>query len=391
MQQSCTQADKNSETNSSVLDKILDEMGDENHAITWENINTRLESIFGCDKILNIPEETQKNKYSIKLWKEKAENTFGSFEEQSINSLNKSKKRVSFKEPEIARKKLKQVKKMSTTRKGKKLLIANNDLVHTPGWKTVAKLILNPKLNIEHNDDLKYDSLQFKFGLKQKEYVHIDFGKELGSVEEGLKMWSSIDENIEKVYAEVKLQRFCHFLKLYDAYVVLFQLAIKEPSSSNQKISIKQKKDSGIPLGITAPFRSIRGWVGYRMKSFLQIKSRGERRFWTAICHIRFILHKNLATVKQLVNSGASLYFFQLLSDEDFNNFLILIANEKPVNFNPPNKINNILDRQRVLELKFNENGSVIVTRTISDLVKRPLRNKKNISNVKEKYENIDS
>ncbi|CAG8854918.1 21177_t:CDS:2, partial [Gigaspora margarita] len=44
-----------------------------------------------------------------------------------------------------------------------------------------------------------------------------------------------------------------------------------------------------------------------------------------------------------------------------------------------------------VLELKFNENGSVSVTRTIPNLVKRPLRNKKNISNVKEKYENIDS
>ncbi|CAG8844048.1 19622_t:CDS:2, partial [Gigaspora margarita] len=76
----------------------------------------------------------------------------------------------------------------------------------TPGWKTVAKLILNPKLNVEHNDDLKYDSLQFKFGLKQKGYIHIDFGNELESVEEGLKTWSSIDENIEKVYAEVKLQ-----------------------------------------------------------------------------------------------------------------------------------------------------------------------------------------
>ncbi|CAG8772224.1 1093_t:CDS:2, partial [Dentiscutata heterogama] len=55
------------------------------------------------------------------------------------------------------------------------------------------------------------------------------------SVKEGLKTWSSIDKNIEKVYAE-------------------------EPPNSNQKMSIKQKKDSGIPLGITAPFRSIRGW-----------------------------------------------------------------------------------------------------------------------------------
>ncbi|RIB15677.1 hypothetical protein C2G38_2039164 [Gigaspora rosea] len=200
--------------------------------------------------------------------------------------------------------------------------------------------------NAKHSDNLKYDSLQFKFGMKQKEYVHIDFGNELGSVEEGLKTWSSIDENIEKVYAEVKLQRFCHFLKLYDAYVVLFQLAIKEPPGNSQKMSIKQKKDSRIPLGITTPFRSIRGWVGYRMASFLQIKSRGERRFWTAICRIRFILNEDLATVRQLVNSGASPHFFQLLSDKDFNNFLILIANEKPVNFNLPNKIDDILDRQ---------------------------------------------
>ncbi|CAG8856801.1 33254_t:CDS:1, partial [Gigaspora margarita] len=119
-----------------------------------------------------------------------------------------------------------------------------------------------------------------------------------------------------------------------------------EPPSSNQKMSIKQKKDSGIPLGITASFRSIRGWVGYRMKLFLQIKSRGERRFWTAICRIRFILNESLATVEQLVNSGASPYFFQLLSDEDFNNFLILIANGKPVNFILPSKIDDILNRQ---------------------------------------------
>ncbi|CAG8855424.1 18962_t:CDS:2, partial [Gigaspora margarita] len=66
--QSCTQADKNSKANSSVLDKILDEMGDENHAITWKNINTQLESIFGYWAFAD--------KYSIKLWKEKAEHTF---------------------------------------------------------------------------------------------------------------------------------------------------------------------------------------------------------------------------------------------------------------------------------------------------------------------------
>jgi hypothetical protein len=207
-------------------------------------------------------------------------------------------------------------------------------------------LILNSKPDVEHSDDLKYDSPQFKFGTKQREYFHIDFGNKLGSVKEGLKTWSSIDKNIEKVYAEVKLQRFCHFLKLYDAYTVLFQLAIKEPPDSNQKMSIKLKKDSGIPLGITAPFRSIRGWVGCKMKSFLQIKSRGERRIWTAIYRIRFILNESLSTVKQLVNSSASPHFFQLLSDEDFNNFLILIANEKPVHFNLPNKIDDILDIQ---------------------------------------------
>ncbi|KAF0433486.1 hypothetical protein F8M41_005059 [Gigaspora margarita] len=390
--QSCTQAtDKNSETNSSVLDKILDEMGGENHVITWKNINTRLESIFGCDEILKVPEETQKNKYlewiislqnwafadkyPVELWKEKAENAFGPFEVQPIISLNKSKKRVSFKEPETMKKKVKRTKKISTT-KGKKLLTANNNLTHNDdydpvdndedltddddnqsdieaalGWKAVAKLILNSKPNIKHPDNLEYDSLQFMFGMKQKEYAHIDFGNELGSVKEGLITWSSIDKNIERVYAEVKLQRFFHFLKLYDAYVVLFQLAIKEPPGSNQKMSIKQKKESGIPLGITAQFRSIRGWVGFRMKSFLQIKSRGERRFWTAICRIRFILNESLATVKQLVNSGASPHFFQMLSDEDFDNFLILIANGKPVNFNLPNKINDILDRQIENEL----------------------------------------
>ncbi|CAG8745236.1 8698_t:CDS:2, partial [Gigaspora rosea] len=56
-------------------------------------------------------------------------------------------------------------------------------------------------------------------------------------------------------------------------------------------------------------------------------------------------------TVKQLVNSSASPHFFQLLSDEDFNNFLILIANGKPVYFNLPNKIDDILDIQRKVSL----------------------------------------
>ncbi|CAG8804820.1 2670_t:CDS:2, partial [Gigaspora margarita] len=153
----------------------------------------------------------------------------------------------------------------------------------------------------------------------QKEYVHIDFGNELGSVEE------------EKVYAKVKLKRFCHFLKLYDAYIVFFQLAIKELPDNNQKMNIKQKKDSGIPFGITALFRSIHGWVEYRMRSFFQIKSREDSGQQYA-----------------LVNLGALPHFFQLLSDEDFNNFLILIANEKPVNFNPLNKIDDILDRQNI-------------------------------------------
>ncbi|CAG8547129.1 28195_t:CDS:1, partial [Dentiscutata erythropus] len=48
----------------------------------------------------------------------------------------------------------------------------------------MEKLILNPKSNVKHSDDLKYDSLQFKFRTNQKEYVHIDFGNELGSVSE---------------------------------------------------------------------------------------------------------------------------------------------------------------------------------------------------------------
>jgi hypothetical protein len=43
--------------------------------------------------------------------------------------LNESKKRVSLKEPGIARKKVKRVKKMSTT-KEKKFLAANNSLAH---------------------------------------------------------------------------------------------------------------------------------------------------------------------------------------------------------------------------------------------------------------------
>ncbi|CAG8850815.1 12450_t:CDS:2, partial [Gigaspora margarita] len=70
----------------------LNEVGGENHVIIWKNINTRLESIFGCDKILKVPEETQKNKYlewnislqnwtfadkyPVELWKKKAKNTF---------------------------------------------------------------------------------------------------------------------------------------------------------------------------------------------------------------------------------------------------------------------------------------------------------------------------
>ncbi|CAG8806670.1 12697_t:CDS:2 [Racocetra persica] len=98
------------------------------------------------------------------------------------------------------------------TTKEKKFLAANNSLAHnddenpvdndedltdddneqadietTPGWKTVAKLILNSKPDIEYSYNLKYDSPQFKFRTKQREYVHIDFGNKLGSVKEDLK------------------------------------------------------------------------------------------------------------------------------------------------------------------------------------------------------------
>ncbi|CAG8804683.1 20325_t:CDS:2, partial [Racocetra persica] len=202
--QICIQADKNNETNSSVLDKILDEMG-------------------------------------------------GSFEVQPIISLNKSKKMS-------ITQKARDWEKESEMNNDEDLTDDDNkqaDIEIASGWKIVAKLILNSKPDVEYSDDLKYDSPQLKFGMKQREYVHIDFGNKLES----------------------------------------------EPPDSNQKMSIKQKKDSGIPLGITAPFRSIRGWVGYKMKLFLQIKSRGERRIWTAIYRIKFILNESLATVKQLVNS----------------------------------------------------------------------------------------
>ncbi|CAG8547112.1 28194_t:CDS:2 [Dentiscutata erythropus] len=89
---------KSSETNGS---KILDEMGGENRAIIWKNINTRLESIFGSDK------------YPVELWKEKAENTFASIIQRARGCEKKSETR-----------------KKNVDNKRKKILTANNNSAH---------------------------------------------------------------------------------------------------------------------------------------------------------------------------------------------------------------------------------------------------------------------
>ncbi|CAG8852594.1 30125_t:CDS:2, partial [Gigaspora margarita] len=69
--ESCIQAaNKNNETNSSVINKILDEVGSENHVPEETQKNKYLEWIISLQNWAFV------DKYPVELWKEKAENTF---------------------------------------------------------------------------------------------------------------------------------------------------------------------------------------------------------------------------------------------------------------------------------------------------------------------------
>ncbi|CAG8687689.1 24286_t:CDS:2 [Gigaspora rosea] len=189
-------------------------------------------------------------------------------------------------------------------------------------WKKIANLVLNAKP----------DKVS---GRKS----NINFGSKLASVQEGLEKWNEVEIIFENAQAEMDLYRLHHFLNLYDAYVVLFKFAIEERTVDlNMKIS--QKKKNQIPLGVNAHFRFIRGWVGYQMRLFRNIKDdRYERRIWTALCRIRFIITNGIATEKALAISGASPNFFQMLPDELFNKFIKKISEGKYSNFELPNSV----------------------------------------------------
>ncbi|RIB15893.1 hypothetical protein C2G38_2191421 [Gigaspora rosea] len=212
-------------------------------------------------------------------------------------------------------------------------------------WKKIANLVLNAKpdkgslqVNIVNNSihfNLNHGNLQLVSGRKS----NINFGSKLASVQEGLEKWNEVEIIFENAQAEMDLYRLHHFLNLYDAYVVLFKFAIEERTVDlNMKIS--QKKKNQIPLGVNAHFRFIRGWVGYQMRLFRNIKDdRYERRIWTALCRIRFIITNGIATEKALAISGASPNFFQMLPDELFNKFIKKISEGKYSNFELPNSV----------------------------------------------------
>ncbi|CAG8589147.1 45534_t:CDS:2, partial [Gigaspora margarita] len=292
---------------SSILCQILNEFKGKDPEDIWIDINSKLERIFGYQKLLESPDEELRIDYlklilelqncevlkqfkePIKLWKAKAESTFGPFNsvllsEQSETSPNK-----------------------------------NDDGVYSTQtkWQKVADT-LKEKINNTPNNYIFEDN------------IDTTSISSLEDIKEELISWRKIDLNIKK---NEKIEKLEHFFKLKKLYFKLWQVATQQTPSDFKSLNPTKKALNDIPFGKNPPPKIVRGWISKIISSSFDITDKTERKIWSLL-NILDALRSNI-TFESLIEADATLNFFNKMNKPDLKSFYQHVTQNKQIKYQP--------------------------------------------------------
>ncbi|CAG8569803.1 11156_t:CDS:2 [Racocetra fulgida] len=244
---------------------------------TWININSRLETIFRCSKDLKTQlDRYQKNKYLQlidMLSYSRFENKFpvNSLTELSLNSFLKEHEDINS-------------YKILRGSNNNEYLIESDDKQTFSKKEFNSENLIDDECLTESDENDENDKENHKKIIKQKE-------------------WSTI------------------------AHSLLF------PESDDLSLQIKFQDNSiYLDLGDNDYANPVlnRKWVRFQIKSILKLKTtKSKERKYNASWHIKFLVDKNITTIKKLVKAGASLRFFETISIVEFDRFLTTITHRE--------------------------------------------------------------
>ncbi|CAG8441043.1 1983_t:CDS:2, partial [Cetraspora pellucida] len=294
---------------SSVLSQILNEITDEDPENAWIYINSRLETIFGRDQSLKSPEDVSKSKYlkliselqdceflnqykePIKLWKIKAENTFGHEALKSIQTMATSQKRKANEDDLIIQTPIKKVK-----------------------WEVVADN-LNKKVN-NSNDNLDETAGGSILMVSLKAT-----NSDINSIKEELITWNITFKKYNEIERSLKIEKLKLFVSLKQHYINLFYAATQETPHGSKSLPSKTKIEKSIPLGKNPPPKILRGWISHHICSTLLVSERTERKIWNSLCLLVALLSNGVITYESLVDAEATPNFFLKMKESDRQKF----------------------------------------------------------------------
>ncbi|CAG8631872.1 16070_t:CDS:2, partial [Racocetra fulgida] len=192
-------------------------------------------------------------------------------------------------------------------------------------WETIAQNILN----LKSGDGLPQDNLSLYpdlFNDKFDQNMPI-FGDTIESIKNGYRMWKETEANMKILETRLNYFRICHFYKLLEAYISLYNLAIKETPHEHRFLNVEQKIQEGISLGVGTSKTAIRKWVRIRMLQILGVDTdKSEERIFKALLRINFILTNGISSKEELAIAGATRRFFESSTKLEFLAFLTKIT-----------------------------------------------------------------
>ncbi|CAG8841145.1 36845_t:CDS:1, partial [Gigaspora margarita] len=161
----------------------------------------------------------------------------------------------------------------------------------------------------------------------------IEFGDSLSSIQNGLNNWKARNVVLLNLECNIEYVKWKHFLNLNLAYRALKRVVNQMPPEGN-KTTIKYKIQNKIPIGKNSSKKSKRSWISYQMQTMLHIDKRAERRIWTALRFINFLLLDGIITESSLFNSKIAPDFFKKMNGDDHIYFLKKIKKDESLTFN---------------------------------------------------------
>ncbi|RIB21771.1 hypothetical protein C2G38_2140515 [Gigaspora rosea] len=161
----------------------------------------------------------------------------------------------------------------------------------------------------------------------------IDFDEDPQTIMIGFQNWKERKALISQFESNLEMIKWKHFLNLNHAYEALNKLVNQNLAEEHPKKSIKFKIENFIPLGGSANKKSKRSWISYQIRTLLLIDKRTERRLWTALRFVNYLMSDGTVTLDSLVKAKILPSFFKKMNCNIRNSFLRKLKGNENLNF----------------------------------------------------------